>query len=162
MSIVAKLSPISATAEHLLVIVLKERRLRWLGHLHLSTISRKATYWTSEGRQRADLIKIDNQILWWILEKADLYGRTSVKVSRARWRSCVAQRAYLHLERLRSKVSRIATYLFVYFCLVIACFSYYFSQLLTTTWVKKAATLPMAITLSILGGFAKFFHCCID
>jgi len=25
---------------------------------------------------------------------------------------------------------------------------------------KKGATLSMAITLSILGGFAKFFHCC--
>jgi len=25
---------------------------------------------------------------------------------------------------------------------------------------KKGATLTMAITLSILGGFAKFFHCC--
>ena len=24
---------------------------------------------------------------------------------------------------------------------------------------KKGATLTMAITLSILGGFAKFFHC---
>jgi len=25
---------------------------------------------------------------------------------------------------------------------------------------KKGATLTMAITLSILGGFGKFFHCC--
>jgi len=25
---------------------------------------------------------------------------------------------------------------------------------------QKSATLTMAITLSILGGFAKFFHCC--
>jgi len=25
---------------------------------------------------------------------------------------------------------------------------------------KKGATLTMAITLSILDGFAKFFHCC--
>jgi len=25
---------------------------------------------------------------------------------------------------------------------------------------KKGPTLTMAITLSILGGFAKFFHCC--
>jgi len=25
---------------------------------------------------------------------------------------------------------------------------------------KKGATLRMTITLSILGGFAKFFHCC--
>jgi len=25
---------------------------------------------------------------------------------------------------------------------------------------KKRATLTMAITLSILDGFAKFFHCC--
>jgi len=25
---------------------------------------------------------------------------------------------------------------------------------------KKGATLTMAITLSILCGFAKFFHCC--
>jgi len=25
---------------------------------------------------------------------------------------------------------------------------------------KKGATLTMAITLSILGGVAKFFHCC--
>ena len=25
---------------------------------------------------------------------------------------------------------------------------------------KKGAILTMAITLSILGGFAKFFHCC--
>jgi len=25
---------------------------------------------------------------------------------------------------------------------------------------KKGATLTMAITLSILGGFTKFFHCC--
>jgi len=30
----------------------------------------------------------------------------------------------------------------------------------STPWVKKGATLTMAITLSILGGFAKFFHCC--
>ena len=27
---------------------------------------------------------------------------------------------------------------------------------------KKGATLIMAITLSILGGFAKFFHCWKD
>jgi len=25
---------------------------------------------------------------------------------------------------------------------------------------KKGATLTMAVTLSILDGFAKFFHCC--
>jgi len=25
---------------------------------------------------------------------------------------------------------------------------------------KKGATLTIAITLSFLGGFAKFFHCC--
>jgi len=25
---------------------------------------------------------------------------------------------------------------------------------------KKVATLTMATTLSVLGGFAKFFHCC--
>jgi len=25
---------------------------------------------------------------------------------------------------------------------------------------KKGATLTMAITLSVLDGFAKFFHCC--
>jgi len=25
---------------------------------------------------------------------------------------------------------------------------------------KKGATITMAIALSILGGFAKFFHCC--
>jgi len=31
---------------------------------------------------------------------------------------------------------------------------------ITTPWVKKGATLTMAITLSILGGFAKFFYCC--
>jgi len=29
-----------------------------------------------------------------------------------------------------------------------------------TPWVKKGATITMAITLSILGAFAKFFHCC--
>jgi len=29
-----------------------------------------------------------------------------------------------------------------------------------TSESKKGATLSMAITLSILGRFAKFFHCC--
>jgi len=31
---------------------------------------------------------------------------------------------------------------------------------ITTLWVQKGATLSMAVTLSILDGFAKFFHCC--
>jgi len=33
---------------------------------------------------------------------------------------------------------------------------------LYTVSQKKGATLTMAITLSILGGFAKFFHCWKD
>jgi len=34
------------------------------------------------------------------------------------------------------------------------------TRILYTVSQKKGATLTMAMTLSILGGFAKFFHCC--
>ena len=37
-----------------------------------------------------------------------------------------------------------------------------FTRMLYYTESKKGATLTMAITLSILDRFAKFFHCCKD
>jgi len=45
----------------------------------------------------------------------------------------------------------------IYFYLIMAALS---NRAGHYTPSKKGATLTMAITLSILDGFAKFFHCC--